>query len=190
MVSLREASTSTRMETNKKLVFQIARVIALIMLLGCASADGTPQGLRRADLLHWLGCLTQKESMAGFSRSFSGSRGLLIRFVYGIRDDVDKRDTDIFLIVYEANRRKAAYYEISVNAPDTGGRLVFRTAGSLRKYGGNWVLDDALGGMATRSWAQKMVDRVSQTELQVIPLTEISTPVESCWWKPSATEKR
>lgn len=177
------------METNKKLVFQMTRVIALSMLLGCISADGVPQELYRADLLHWLGCLTQKESMVGFSRSFSGSNGLRIRYVYGIRDAVDERDTDIFLIVYAANDRKAAYYEISVNAPDTRGALVLRMAGSLRQVGGNWVVDDALGGMATRVWAQKMVDRVSHTQLRVIPLPEIVTLAKSCWWKPDAPVK-
>jgi hypothetical protein len=158
-------------------------------MLCCISADAAPQQLRRADLLHWVGCLTQKDAMIGFSRSYSGPDGLRTRYIYGIRDTIDKRDTDIFLIVYSADSRTASYYEISVDDPDTRGELVYRTSGSLRKQGMNWALDDAEGGTATRIWAQKMVDRVSLTTLRVIPLSGIPTPVKSCWWSGSHLKK-
>jgi hypothetical protein len=170
------------METIKKPVFQVALVIALSTMLFCISADGAPQQLRRADLLHWVGCLTQKDALVGFNRFYSGPDGLRARYIYGIRDTVDKRDTDIFLIVYSANSRTASYYEISVDDPETGGELVYRTSGSLKKDGTSWALDDAEGGVATRIWAQKMVHKVSLTSLQVIPLSEIPTPTKSCWW--------
>lgn len=175
---------STLMGPTERAWLRITASLALGILLAFPRVQGTPQKLQRADMLRVIGCLTQRDAPLAIIPSYSGPNSLHIRYIY-LRDEVDERDTDIFLIIYGANGREAAYHEISLDAAGTGGALVFRTAGSLKRHGPNWVLDDALGGIATRNWTQRMVDRVSKTPLRIIPLSEISTPERSCWWKPS-----
>jgi hypothetical protein len=83
-------------EIIRELAIQLPLLITLSALLASGSATSTPQALRRADLLRWLGCLTQKEAIVGLDRSFSGPENLRTRYILEVQGwGVDRHPVQI-----------------------------------------------------------------------------------------------
>jgi len=188
MACRRKAFTSTLMSSSG--TAPAGRVGLIVIIFVALFSSGLAAQKSSIDLPRVAGCLTQKDARVGFSESYSGPEGLRIRYLEGVQDPNGSNSGNVFFVVYNDREGRAAYYEVSSDASGVKGLLILRTAGSLRKTGRRWLLEDALGGEATRAWAQATVDRVSKTRLIVIPASGVKTPAESCWWNPNMKIKR
>ncbi len=97
-----------------------------------------------------------------------------VRYVYGAVDpNVDKPD-ELHLISYDSSGKSAWLYEVLVeDRNEKGYTLTWVNTARLREEKGEWVVEDALGGIYTYQRVHKVVERISRQQEQSISVQDV-----------------
>lgn len=167
------------------------RTALCLVLLCLLSLVAEAQTLAYGRLLQVMGCLSQKDAPVHLDSDYSDTQSFRVRLLYGVRDTVDKTESDLLLIVYGKDRKSALLFLIAIDRPDLGGKMLFRDAASVEKMRDHWDVGELYnGGFATHRWLQRLVDRTSGTSLRVIPRSEVRAATAACWWKATSPTNR
>lgn len=169
-------------------IFVWISIFLALIFLQSAVAEAKPLAYGR--LVQVMGCLSQKNAPIHLDSDYSDAKSFRVRYVYGVRDTVDEKESDLLLIVYGKDDEHAMLLLLAIDKPDLAGMILFRDAAPVEYIRNHWEIGELYnGGVGTYRWLRRLVARASATPLRAIPRSDVTVPAAACWWKPAPIQR-
>jgi hypothetical protein len=127
-----------------------------------------------------MNCLSENLKGAKFDARKADQTFYRIKYWYGIFQPKEDKSNTLYLLIIHKDQKAATLYVLSPEKKNGKDNYLLGNVGMFNKQNGQFVLEEAFGGLATYEYLQEIVDAVSKEPEIMVPILKGKSNECSC----------